>query len=36
MIGRFDFYEEAKNAYCVVATTEEAFYSCVILQKVCI
>ena len=36
MIGRFDFYDEAKKAYAVVATTEMAFYSCVILQKGCL
>ena len=30
------FYEEAKKAYAVVATTEKAFYSCLILQKGCI
>ena len=36
LIGRFDFYEEAKKAYAVVATTEKAFYSCLILQKGCI
>ena len=36
MIGRFDFYDVAKKAYAVVATTEMAFYSCVILQKGCL
>ena len=32
-IDRFDFYERAKNAYAVIATGEEALYSCVILKK---
>ena len=36
MIDRFAFYEEAKKAYAVAATTETAFYSCLILQKGCI
>lgn len=35
-IDRFDFYEKSKNAYCVLSTTETAFYACVILQKGCI
>lgn len=30
---RFAFYEEAKKAYCIVATGEEAQYANVILQK---
>lgn len=30
---RFAFYEEAKKAYCIVATSEEAQYANVILQK---
>lgn len=33
MIERFAFYEEARRAYAVVATTEKSFYSCLILQK---
>lgn len=36
MIGRFDFYDVARQAYAVVATTETAFYSCLALQKGCI
>ena len=30
---RFAFYEAAKTAYCIVATSEEAQYANVILQK---
>ena len=36
MIKRKDFYKEAKEAYAVVATTETAYYACVILQKGCL
>lgn len=36
MIDRFPFYEAAKRSYAVVATTETAFYSCLILQKGCL
>ena len=32
-IDRFDFYERTKNAYAVIATGEEALYSCLILKK---
>ena len=32
-IERFDFYEEAKTAYCIVATSEKALYANVMLQK---
>ena len=32
-IDRFDFYEEAKQCYCIVATGESAVYANVILQK---
>lgn len=35
-MGRFPFYEAAKNAYAVVSTTETAFYACIILQKGCL
>ena len=35
-IERFDFYEKAKKSYAIVATTEKAFYSCLILQKGCL
>lgn len=33
LISRFDYYEEAKNAYAIVATGEMALYASVILQK---
>jgi L-fucose mutarotase len=32
-IDRFEFYERAKNAYGIVATTERALYACVIIKK---
>ena len=32
-IERFAFYEEAKSAYCIVATSEKALYANVMLQK---
>jgi L-fucose mutarotase len=32
-IDRFKFYERAKNAYAIVATTERKLYGCVILTK---
>ncbi len=32
-IERFAFYEEAKQAYCIIATGESALYANVILQK---
>lgn len=32
-IERFAFYEEAKTAYCIVATSEKALYANVMLQK---
>ncbi len=32
-LGRFDFYERAKNAYAVIATSEEALYANIILKK---
>lgn len=32
-IDRFDFYEEAKKCYCIIATGEGAVYANVILQK---
>ena len=35
-IERFDFYDRAKNAYATVATTERAFYACLILKKGCL
>ena len=32
-IDRFDFYDEAKKCYCIVATGESAVYANIILQK---
>lgn len=32
-IERFAFYEEAKDAYCVISTGERRFYGCIILTK---
>ncbi|MEM0905899.1 MAG: RbsD/FucU domain-containing protein [Pseudomonadota bacterium] len=32
-IERFAFYEEAKEAYCVIATGERRFYGCFIFTK---
>ncbi len=32
-IERFAFYEEAKKAYCIIATSESAIYANVMLQK---
>ena len=32
-IDRFEFYEQAKNAFAVLATGEEAAYGCVIIRK---
>ena len=32
-IERFCFYEEAKTAYCIIATSESALYANVMLQK---
>ena len=32
-IDRFDFYDEAKTAYCIVATSESAVYANIMLQK---
>jgi L-fucose mutarotase len=32
-IERFKFYEKAKNAYAVVATSEAALYANIILKK---
>lgn len=33
MIERFAFYECAKNAYCIVATSETAVYANILLKK---
>ena len=32
-IERFAFYEEAKNAYAIIATSEKALYANIMLQK---
>lgn len=32
-VERFEFYERAKQAYAIVATTEHGAYGCVILKK---
>ena len=32
-IERFDFYDEAKKVYCIIATGEAAVYANVMLQK---
>ena len=32
-VERFDFYDESKKAYAVIATGERALYACMILQK---
>lgn len=32
-LSRFDFYERAKKAYAIVATSEEALYANIILKK---
>lgn len=32
-IERFAFYEEARTAYCIIATSEKALYANVMLQK---
>lgn len=32
-VERFDFYEEAKKSYAIIATGERALYACMILQK---
>ena len=32
-IERFRFYEEARNAYCIIATGESALYANIMLQK---
>ncbi len=32
-IDRFDFYDEAKKCYCIIATGEKAVYANVMLQK---
>ncbi|WP_077610093.1 RbsD/FucU family protein [Clostridium sp. Marseille-P2415] len=32
-IDRFKFYEEARNAYCIIVTSETALYGNIMLQK---
>ena len=32
-IDRFDFYDEAKKAYAIIATSEKAIYANIMLQK---
>ena len=32
-VERFDFYDEAKKAYAIIATGERALYACMVLQK---
>lgn len=32
-IERFDFYDVAKKAYCVIATGERRFYGCFVFKK---
>ncbi len=33
MIERFEFYEKAKQAYAILATTEHGAYGCMIIKK---
>ena len=35
-LERFAFYEKAKKAYCIIATSETSQYANVILQKGCV
>ncbi len=32
-IDRFEFYDKAKKAYCIIATSEKALYANILLQK---
>ncbi len=32
-VGRFDFYEQAKKAYCIIQSGEEAIYANIMIQK---
>ncbi|VBB09682.1 d-ribose pyranase rbsd/l-fucose mutarotase fucu [Lucifera butyrica] len=32
-LERFDFYERAKQAYAIVATTEKKLYGCMLIKK---
>ncbi len=33
LVERFEFYEKAKQAYAIVATTEHGAYGCMIIKK---
>jgi L-fucose mutarotase len=33
LVGQFEFYERAKLAYAIVATTEHGAYGCMIIKK---
>lgn len=33
LVPRFEFYEKAKQAYAIVATTEHGAYGCMIIKK---
>ncbi|MCL2545303.1 MAG: fucose isomerase [Clostridia bacterium] len=35
-VERFAFYDRARAAFATVATTEKAFYACVIIKKGCL
>ncbi len=35
-LERFDFYEQAKHAYAVIATSERSQYANILLQKGCV
>ena len=35
-LERFDFYKRAKQAYCIIATSEQAPYGNIIIKKGCI
>jgi L-fucose mutarotase len=35
-MDRFDFYERARKAYAVIATSEKALYGCFIIKKGCV
>ena len=32
-VSRSDFYDEARNAYAIIATSEKALYANIMLQK---
>ena len=33
ILRRFEFYEQAKTAYCIISTGEKALYANIMLQK---